>query len=93
MENSLPFVWQPNACIPEPSTWIQLVGSTSMLAVVSDLARDGIETPQALLSESHCCSVRLVVILYLIPQLIGSTIALIVRTHSVSFQFGRFAFL
>jgi hypothetical protein len=64
MENSLPFVWQPTACIPEPSPWIQLVGSTSILAVVSDLDRDGIETLQTFLSESHDCSVRLVVVLY-----------------------------
>lgn len=52
MEDSLPIVWQPNACNPEPSPWIQLTGSSSLLAVVSDLDRDGIETLQAFLTDS-----------------------------------------
>ncbi len=64
MENCVPFVWQANACDLQPSPWVQLRGAASILAVVSDLDRPGVEMVQRFLNENPDCSARIVAVLY-----------------------------
>lgn len=64
MENSPPFVWQPAACDLEPSPWVHMGGSASILAVVSDMDRSGVETLHCFLSENPHCSARMIAVLY-----------------------------